>query len=42
MNERVKEWESVRVRECKSESETFELVTFEHRHENKSFSACQG
>ena len=33
---RVREWESVRVRECDSER-----VTFQHRHENKSCSACQ-
>ena len=33
---RVRECESVRVRECESER-----VTFEHRHENKSCSACR-
>ena len=33
---RVWECESVRVRECESER-----VTFEHRHENKSCSACR-
>ena len=36
MNERLKERESVRVRECESER-----VTFEPRHENKSCSACR-
>ena len=35
MNERLKECEIVSVRECESER-----VTFEHRHENKSSSAC--
>ena len=30
------DWKNVRVRECVSER-----VTFEHRHENKSCSACQ-
>ena len=33
--ERVRECESVKVRECESER-----VTFEHRDENKSCSAC--
>ena len=44
MNERLKECESVRVRECESvrvrECEN-ERVSFEHRHENKSCSACR-
>ena len=34
--ERMRECESVRVRECESER-----VTFEHKHENKSCSACR-
>ena len=33
---RVQECETVRVRECESER-----ATFEHRHENKSCSACR-
>ena len=34
---RVREWECERVRERECECER---VTFEHRHENKSCSAC--
>ena len=36
-SEWMREWESVRVREWECESER---VSFEHRHENKSCSAC--
>ena len=34
----MRDWKSVRVRECESESVR---VSFEHRDENKSCSVCQ-